>query len=161
MYGATVSTNIYDSSQYVWKGGRLTGIYWNNKSVYGDIDLNHFSFLEEFVCHGNSEEFGVNRSTGNYIFSIDANDCSNLKVIVCDGGFLRELYAENADNLQQVELDSTPVQVLDLSSAANLYNLELSDDTMIKILRVSSDVDKETVAKWNIKYISDSIERVK
>ena len=156
-YGATVSTDIHDSSQYDWENGRLVYIKWDCESVYGDIDLNPFTYLKGFDCYGGglSEPYIY-----NYVWSIDANDCSNLKYVSCETGYLREFYAENAVNLEEVDLYWTSVRVIDVSSATKLQKIVLPYDQKIKKLRINDNVDKENINKWHVDSRVESVEYI-
>ena len=157
-YGATVSTDIHDSSQYMWEDGRLVGIDWNRKSVYGNIDLNPFTYLSRFECSGCC--WIPYYSYGNYVWSIDANDCSNLKYVNCENGYIREFYAENAVDLREVNLECSPVRIIDLSSSSELYELDLSRETMLKVLRINSNVSNKNVNKSYLESIAESVEYI-
>ncbi|MCR4715632.1 MAG: leucine-rich repeat protein [Lachnospiraceae bacterium] len=156
-YGATVSKDIHNSSQYTWNNGRLVGINWDCESPYGDIDLNPFTHLTFFDCYGG----GLSEPPlYNYIWSIDADDCTELRYIACHGGYLRELHAENAVNLEKVDLDRTSVRVIDVSSATKLQKLEFPYDQKIKKLRINDNVDKENINKWHVDSRVESVEYI-
>ena len=110
-----VSTNIH-SKQYKWKKGRLVAINWSETEAIGKINLNPFTYLEDFDI-SEAWDDGYVPGLGQYICEIYADDLKHLKKIDLSETFHERdlpdefIHTENSPNVKILRL--TGLEALD------------------------------------------------
>ncbi len=110
-----VSTNIH-SKQYKWKKGRLVAINWSETEAIGKINLNPFTYLEDFDI-SEAWDDGYISDLGQYICEIYADDLKYLKKIDLSETFHERdlpdefIHTENSPNVKILRL--TGLEALD------------------------------------------------
>lgn len=120
--GATVSENINNEKEYVWKNGRLAEINWGFFITYdnyetrgvklnGNISFAPFDALETLDC------------SWSQLSSLDVSKNVNLTKLHCYNNELSSLDVSQNINLTELYCSNNPLGSLDVSSNVNLMNL--------------------------------------
>lgn len=96
LQGATVSTNLNNTSQYIWnEKGRLTELRWNKKKLKGSLSLAKFSSLTVLEC------------SENKLTSLNVSSNASLVFLCCKYNRLTYLDVSNNTKLEDLICDKT------------------------------------------------------
>lgn len=94
------------------------GYYYNTKNALKNIDISGCTALTTLKVTGyNTSTTTLERCE---VESINARDCTSLKVIDCENGLLKSFNVENCSSLEEIKVKQNMLETMDLTGCANL-----------------------------------------
>ena len=92
--------------------------FYNTKNALKNIDISGCTALTDLKVTG------YNTSTSTYerceVESINANNCTSLRVIECENGLLNNFTVENCTNLEEIKVKQNMLTTMDLTGCPSL-----------------------------------------
>ena len=127
--GASVSTDL-DSGEYIWdNSGRLIRIYWNDKSLRGELSLAGLDALKDFTCCYYSQ----NPENKNRLTGLDISNNPALTALVCTDTEITSIDLSKAPNLVEVTLPRNSLTTLDVSKNLKLKSLSVAGNQILTL----------------------------
>lgn len=176
--GATVSEDMNNEKEYVWKNGRLSGINWGFFITYdnyetrgvklnGNISFAPFDALETLDCsYSQLSGLDVSKNANltklhcynNQLSSLDVSQNINLTELYCSNNPLGSLDVSRNVNLMELYCWDNGLSSLDVSKNVNLMNLSCYINNLTS-LDVSKNVNLTSLDCSSIQLTSLDVSR--
>lgn len=115
-----ISSDI-NSSQYIWKNGRLDTILWDSLGIQGEMVLEGFDSLTHFGCNDNKIKY------------LQIRNCPQLECIRCNQNQLTDLDVTEGQSLHRLKCSNNRLKTLNIDSDLKLEYVDASGNELVNL----------------------------